>query len=234
MISQNIMCKPKTHFQQFSIFAKNFGRVMKNILVALFFFLTITACKSSGKEIIPTDIEPYKNAVVTNDDEAIGLGVRFREECQNNTIGKLFPSITVTDTDGMKHDLSKMLVRESVIIAGSNYEGYGREEFVSSFPETIRSLEEVPGEFDVYCLVIDSGNPDDNTRLVTELSPNYRNIYIISGEEAAKINVFSNPTKLYLNKERAVVHYAMGYVIEDQYRQQEAEEGIKQMFKKRL
>lgn len=207
---------------------------MKHSILTLIVLLALAACKSSNNEIIPTDIEPYKNAVVTNDEEAIELGVKFREECQKNTIGRTLPPITVTDIEGKKHDLRKMISRESIIIAGSNIEGYGREEFVSSFPETIRAIEDVPGEFDVFCLIIDGGNPDDNDMLVTELLPNYRNIYIISGDEASKLNVFSNPTKLYLNKEKTVVHYAMGYVIEDQYRRQEADEGIKQMFKKRL
>lgn len=207
---------------------------MKNVIHIFILLVTLAACKSSNNEITSTDIEPYKNAVVTNDEEAIELGVKFREECQKNTIGRTLPPITVTDIEGKKHDLRKMISRESIIIAGSNIEGYGREEFVSSFPETIRAIEDTPGEFDVFCLIIDGGNPDDNAMLVTELLPNYRNIYIISGDEAAKLNVFSNPTKLYLNKEKTVVHYAMGYVIEDQYRRQEADEGIKQMFKKRL
>lgn len=204
---------------------------MKHSILTLIVLLALAACKYSNNEIIPTDIEPYKNAVVTNDEEAIELGVKFREECQRNTIGRTLPSITVTDIEGKKHDLRKMISRESIVIAGSDLEGYGKEEFVSSFPETIRSLEDIPGEFDVFCLVIDGG---DNGQIITELLPNYRNIYIISGDEAAKLNVFSNPTKLYLNKEKTVVHYAMGYVIENQYRQQEADEGIKQMFKKRL
>lgn len=207
---------------------------MKNVIHIFILLVTLAACKSSNNEITSTDIEPYKNAVVTNDEEAIELGVKFREECQKNTIGRTLPPITVTDIEGKKHDLRKMISRESIIIAGSNIEGYGREEFVSSFPETIRAIEDTPGEFDVFCLIIDGGNPDDNAMLVTELLPNYRNIYIISGDEASKLNVFSNPTKLYLNKEKTVVHYAMGYVIEDQYRRQEADEGIKQMFKKRL
>lgn len=204
---------------------------MKHSILTLIVLLAFAACKSSNNEITSTDIEPYKNAVVTNDEEAIELGVKFREECQRNTIGRTLPSITITDIEGKKHDLRKMISRESIIIAGSDLEGYGKEEFVSSFPETIRSLEDIPGEFDVFCLVIDGG---DNGQIITELLPNYRNIYIISGDEAAKLNVFSNPTKLYLNKEKTVVHYAMGYVIEDQYRRQEADEGIKQMFKKRL
>lgn len=194
-------------------------------------FLALSACQTHDNEIIPTDIEPYKNAVVTTDDEAIDLGVRFREECQKNTIGRTLPSVKVTDMEGKNHNLKSLVTRESIIIAGSDLEGYGKEEFVSSFPETIRSLEDVPGEFDVFCLVIDG---EENGQITTELLPNYRNIYFISGEEATKLNVFSNPTKLYLNKEKTVVHYAMGYVIEDQYRRQEADEGIKQMFKKRL
>ena len=204
---------------------------MRHTILTLIVLLALAACKSSNNEIIPTDIEPYKQIVVTNDEEAIELGVKFRDECQKNTIGRTLPSVTVTDIEGKKHDLRKLVNRESIVIAGSDLEGYGKEEFVSSFPETIRSLEDIPGEFDVFCLVIDGG---DNGQIITELLPNYRNIYVISGEEAAKLNVFSNPTKLYLNKEKTVVHYAMGYVIEDQYRRQEADEGIKQMFKKRL
>ena len=207
---------------------------MRHSILTLIVLLALAACKSSNNEIVPTNIEPFKQTVVTSDEEAIELGVRFREECLKNTIGKTLPSITVNDTEGKRHDLSKLITRESIIIAGSNLEGYGKEEFVSSFPETIRAIEDTPGDFDVFCLIIDSGDPDDNAMLEAELLPNYRNIYIISGDEAAKLNVFSNPTKLYLNKEKTVVHYAMGYVIEDQYRQQEAEEGIKQMFKKRL
>ena len=205
---------------------------MRNVIFTLIAVLALAACSSSGKEITPTDFAKYQQTVATNDEEAIEIGGRFREECQRNTIGRSLPHITVSDTEGKRHDLRKLVTRESIIIAGYDIEGYGKEEFVASFPETIRSLEDVPGDFDVFCLVIDSG--DDNDDLITDLLPNYRNIFIISGEEASKLNIFSNPTKLYLNKEKTVVNYSMGYVIEDQYRLQEADEGIKQMFKKRL
>ncbi len=204
---------------------------------AIILLLTLLAsCGPKRDEIIPVDVQKYLVQQNGSTEDAASLGQKMQTESFNNTVGRTLPSVTVTDMNGKNINLKKAVKKSTIIIAGSPYGNLGMDEMERLFPEAVRNLGEKADDIEIICLVVSNkaDGKEAAENFAAKLRSNYDNIYIIDNQEAAKMNIFANPTKLFVNKDHIVVHYSMGFVNEEEYRFQELSEGIDKMQNKRL
>lgn len=206
-------------------------------ILLLVFAILLCSCQRQENPIVQTDFQSLINTIQESDQG--DLGNLLQSENRFNTIGKTIPSIRIYDNKGKEKDLRRILKKPTLLIASSPYGEYGFNEMLTYFPATVAAYEGDMDRFDIICLlVIDKEMTKEQEMLVkdalSKLGQNYQQVYTIDSEEAAKINILSDPTKFFINKDGVVVDYSMGVVMDDYFRQQELLNGIELMFKKRL
>lgn len=192
--------------------------------------LLLSACHHNNNYIVTTNYQEIKQN--HPDATADEFGNIIQRENRINTIGKRIPPLEVTDKSGKNTTLTKIIDKPCIIIASSPWGTYGIDEMLYYFPEVIENTKQQDHDFQVICLIVDDGLYPDMQDVRTTAELTYRQTYYITPTEAAKINIFADPTKFYINKEQIVVDYSMGVVLDPYYREQEFIKGTNLMFKK--
>jgi len=181
----------------------------------IFLFLAIS-CQHAYTYIIETDINKLapdrKNGetIIQSNEKAR----KFFDEVTNNTVGKMIPHLKITDTLGNKKDLQDVLSGKTIIISSDLYCGFGEEGLLNDFPKAMKRIGAEKNHLRIICLIKkqqdDEENPKRLINTLKELNRYYTDIYIINELESRKINLFANPTRLYINKDKVVTHIALG------------------------
>jgi hypothetical protein len=178
--------------------------------------LLIQASCANNRYVIETKIQEYwpdrKSGITV--EETAKYDSFFFNAVISNTIGKKIPKITVTDREGKLHSLRKVLSEEAIIIASNTYCGFGNEGLVNEFPKAIQQLKPSGNNLKIVCLLIkphyDIEDIQTLDNLYVEVMPLYSTIYFIDEDEAWKLNLYANPTRLYIDKNQIVRNIGLG------------------------
>ena len=196
-------------------------RVKHHIKILLAFTLLIS-CTQSEDYIIETDLNQFLPDTINGETikESNERSRLFTEKLISKTVNRAIPGIVIFSLNGEKLNLRDVLNNETIIISSDIYCGWGTECLTNDFPNAIKQLANVHGAFDVICLLkreaSDIQNPVRFDSFLTELEVYYEKIYIIDENEARKINLLANPTRLYISKNKVVKQIGFGVsLIED-------------------
>lgn len=134
----------------------------------------------------------------------------------NKTNGRYLPkNIKVQNTQGETFYLNKLITRETIIVSSDFHCGFGRESVANIFPKVRDSLFLPPASVDVICLLIERTDIDDTLMsenwLYEQCSRKYgKDLYLIQDSVANRINMFSNPTRIYVNADAKVLRITGG------------------------
>lgn len=184
-------------------------------LICLTLLLILASC-ANNRYVIETKIQDYwpdiKNGITT--EETAKYDSLFFSAVLSNTIGKKIPEIEITDREGKLHSLRKVLSEKAIIIASNAYCGFGNEGLVNVFPKAVQQLNPGWSNMKIVCLLIRTDHDSENRQILEnlyiEVEPLYRNIYFIDEVEAWKLNLYANPTRLYIDKNQTVRNIGLG------------------------
>ena len=187
------------------------NQVVIIILLGLFTF-----CSRTNNHIIETDIQSLM-AVSTKAqtvDEAQKSSNEFIEKVIKNTVGKNIPQIIITSPEGGKINLTDLLNKKTIIVSSDIYCGFGLESLTNDFPKAIQQIEQELQDIDIVCLLkrkqLDFENPAKFNKALDELKFYFPSFYIIEDIDAKKLNLFANPTRLYIDKNQIVTYMGFG------------------------
>ena len=104
------------------------------------------------------------------------------------------------------------MIDETIIVSTDNHSGWGLECLTNDFPNALKEIENL--NFSIICLLkrenSDIDNPESFNKTLNELKQFYESVYIINDNESRKINLFPNPTRLYINRDKVVKHIGIG------------------------
>lgn len=190
---------------------------MKSILIV---FLNILAFfnNSVGQTIIPVDYKVFEKKLTSGaaktQEEADKIVAEFRLEIKNNTEGKELPNLQVSNIKGDRFNLRNVLNQRSIIEISDAHCGFGKGSTTQDLPAIIEKLRLEHKDFDVICLVVKNDTDIKDSLLfysyISELEPIYSKIFIISEEDSYKLNIFSFPVHLLIDKNLKVVTYRSG------------------------
>lgn len=184
-------------------------------LICLTLLLILASC-ANNRYVIETKIQDYwpdiKNGITT--EETAKYDSLFFSAVLSNTIGKKIPEIEITDREGKLHSLRKVVSEKAIIIASNAYCGFGNEGLVNVFPKAVQQLNPGWSNMKIVCLLIRTDHDSENRQILEnlyiEVEPLYRNIYFIDEVEAWKLNLYANPTRLYIDKNQTVRNIGLG------------------------
>ena len=85
---------------------------------------------------------------------------------------------------------------------------------MNDFPNAMKHVIIEKKNLTIICLVVkskeDVENPKRLRTTLKELNKYYKDIYIIKENDSNKLNLFANPTRLYINGDKVVTHMAFG------------------------
>lgn len=173
-------------------------------------------CSKPKKYIIETNtqalmIDSTKAQTV---DETQKISNDFFTKALNNTIGKSIPKTTIISSNGDKIDLLGVLKEETIIIASDIYCGFGLEGLTNDFPKAMEQINKEGQKIDIVCLLkrtpSDIEKPKEFNAMLEQLKSHFQKIYIIEEIDARKLNLFANPTRLYVDKNQMVTNVGLG------------------------
>lgn len=188
---------------------------LKHIIEILIISLLITSCIEPEKYVIESDFSKLMPDTINGETqkESNKKSQEFLEELLLNTIDRAIPDIEIISIEGEKMNLRNILTRETIIISCDIHCGWGLEGLTNDFPKAMKELEKESLDFNVICLLkrenSDIGQPKF-TKTLYELTQFYEFVYIIDNSEAMKINLYPNPTRLYINNDKVVKHIGIG------------------------
>lgn len=162
--------------------------------------------------------------------------MKLNEAFFRNTVGKEIPDLKVTDMNGQSLRLKNILETETIIIFSAHNSSLGKTDVETDFPAIIRSLSEEIEGISVVCLIENSKDYDQKIieDYAWKLQAEYSKIYYIDTQDAAKMNLITCPTKLYINKKQIVADLQMGVVPDPTAREQLIINGINAMLKEKI
>jgi hypothetical protein len=187
-----------------------------NLIIVIFIFGILTFCSEPKNYIIETNIQSLKvdSTKAQTVDESQKASNDFFIRVLKNTIDKSIPPTIIISSKGDKIDLIDILKKETIIISSDIYCGFGLEGLTNDFPKAIKQLDKESRNFDIVCLLkrtqLDLENPEKFNKTLKELKSYFQAIYIIEEIDALKLNLFANPTRLYVNKNQIVTNVGLG------------------------
>ncbi len=184
--------------------------------------LLFVSCSQTKNEIIETSLQDY----TTDSNEALTLkesrqkGMMLLKKVKANTVGKEMPRIEILSLSGEIKNLKDVIKPTTIIIASNTHCAWGFEGLTRDFPEALNKFKKKykNRHLQVICLLIrdqkDKENLTDFNKTLEEIIPYYNSLFIIDENEANKINVFANPTRLYIDDRMIVTNYALGVNLE--------------------
>ena len=188
------------------------GKYIKIFLIVL----VLTSCAKSRNYVIETDFSLLIPDTINGETvkESQKKSKKFYELLLSNTIDRIIPDIEIFTVDGKKLNLPDVLNTETIIIASDNHCGWGLECLTNDFPNAIKSLQNEISNIKIICLLkrenSDIKDPESFNQTLNELKLIYETVYVIDDNQAYKINLFPNPTRLYINNDKVVKHIGIG------------------------
>jgi hypothetical protein len=178
--------------------------------------LVLASCSRSENYVIETDFSQLMPNTINGETEKESQekSQKFYELLLSNTLFKTIPDIEIFTVDGKKLNLRDVINSETIIIASDNHCGWGLEALTNDFPKALEKLQNEISNTKIICLFkrekSDIENPMAFDKTLNELKLIYETVYIIDDIQAYKINLFPNPTRLYVNKNKVVTHIGIG------------------------
>ena len=194
----------------------------KTVLFAFLAAFLLVGCGRNDNYIIPVDFgRYYEGKSDLTEAESQEINERIMTDMQRATIGKTIPDIKVKDIDGKEFRLKKLIQHPSVAIFSAHNSSWGKRDAEVDFPNAIRALEDEMEGIDVFCLVENSADYDQNAVLdyAWQLQKNYSKVYLIDQKDAQSMNLSICPTKYFINEKHVVTDMYTGYAFEEEDRQ---------------
>jgi hypothetical protein len=196
-------------------------KYLSTLLVTL--LLTGNSCKNQPpNEIIQTDQRVFMpdltNGMTVEDSEAHSRNVHYT--VLENTLGRSVPDTKIFTTGGDQLNLKNIIQPKTIVISSDAHCGWGTEGITNDFPKAVSKIRSSYPEFDwnIVCLLkrdsSDFENPTKFNQLIKEVRSLYDTFYIIDEQESRKLNMFANPCRLYIGKEKIVSYMRMGTYVE--------------------
>lgn len=184
-----------------------------------FFSLIIFGCCQNHNYIIPYDIErnfpDQKNGITQT--EMNEFTRKMVNQLKANTEGKIMPRIEVSDTDGKRYILNKMINQKTLIYGTDSHCSWGLSVLEEDLPNTLARLRrESMNLFTIALLVrdeLDSNEIEAFNKLVKNIKCKYDHFYIIEKKEAKKLNIL-NATKLFVDSDQIVISWSIGALLD--------------------
>ena len=210
---------------------------MKRFVIIALMAAFLVSCGRNYNYIIPLDIAKYYEGKSNlTEAESQEINERIIAELQRATINKTVPDFKVNDIDGKTFSLKKLLKNQSVLIFSAHNSSWGKHDAEIDFPTAIRALEEEMEGIDVFCLVENDKDYDQNEVLdyAWKLQKEYSKVYLIDRKDAQSMNLTICPTKYFINEEQIVTEMYAGYAFEEEDRELILLSGIYSMQKEKL
>ena len=211
---------------------------MKRHLLLIALALVAFSCKRPAENyIIPVDYAQFYAEMNASDEmQSQEIGMKLNEAFFRNTVGKEIPDLKVTDMNGQSLRLKNILDTPTIIIFSAHNSSLAKNDVETDFPAIIRSLSEEIEGISVVCLIENSKDYDQKIieDYAWKLQAEYSKIYYIDTQDAAKMNLITCPTKLYINKKQIVADLQMGVVPDPTAREQLIINGINAMLKEKI
>ena len=174
----------------------------------------IVGCISKSDPITPVDFDKYNEEFIPKEkgltQEDVNRTYRkIYSEVKQSTVGRKLSDVTVEDTTGRKLDLSSLINELTLTCFSSTHCSWGMEALSNGLPKAIQKVKKNGTSTEVICLVVkeewDTENPEIFDSKLNQLKSFYDKLYIISIEEAKRINVFADPTLMLVNADKVVV-----------------------------
>ncbi|MCQ2305517.1 MAG: hypothetical protein MJZ97_11050 [Bacteroidales bacterium] len=194
----------------------------KTVLFAFLAAFLLVGCGRNDNYIIPIDYEKYyEGKSDLTEAESQEINERIMTDMQRATIGKSIPDIKVKDIDGKEFRLIKLIQHPSVAIFSAHNSSWGKRDAEVDFPNAIRALEDEMESIDVFCLVENNADYDQNAVMdyAWRLQKNYSKVYLIDQKDAQSMNLSICPTKYFINEKHIVTDMYAGYAFEEEDRQ---------------
>ena len=189
---------------------------IKSIISVLIFGSLLFSCTDNEKYIIQTDYSQLLPDTINGETvmESNNKNKKFIENLISNTVDRAIPSIEIFTVEGERLNLRSIIQKETIIISSDIYCGWGLECLTNDFPKAIKQLQNSLENIDIICLLkrqnSDIENPEAFNQDINDLKLIYEKVYIIEENEAGKINLFPNPTRLYINSNKFVKYIGFG------------------------
>jgi hypothetical protein len=178
--------------------------------------LVLASCTRPSNYVIETDFNQLMPDTINGETEKESQkkSQEFYKLLLSNTIDKTIPDIEIFTVDGKKLNLRDVLNTETIIISSDNHCGWGLEALTNDFPNAMKNLQNEIPDINIICLFkrekSDIENPVAFNKTLNELKLIYESVYVIDENQAYKINLFPNPTRLYVNENKVVTHIGIG------------------------
>lgn len=210
---------------------------MKKLVLITIIAAFMVGCGRNDNTIVPIDFAKYYEGKSNlTEAESQEISERIIADLQRATIGKTIPDIKVKDIDGKTFGLKKLLKGQSILIFSAHNSSWGKHDAEIDFPIALRALEEEMEGIDVFCLVENDENYDQNEVLdyAWKLQKEYSKVYLIDRKDAQSMNLTICPTKFFINEEQIVTEMYAGYAFEEEDRELILLSGIYSIQKEKL
>jgi len=181
--------------------------------------LLLASCTHTVEEFHQIDLNSYlqppKAPIKVRDTDA-NLPILF-EKIYKNTLNKRIPNLPLINIKGDSIMLYDILHQKSILIFSDHYCSYGMEGMCHDFPKTMEKVKKDHPEAAIQSIgiLIKAVEADSDPKrfhaAAEEINALYSNyFYIMDDKTAAKLNIFANPTKYYINDSRIKTHLGMG------------------------
>ena len=197
--------------------------------VIVLVLIAFASCNRTHNYIIPVDYEKYYEGVTSlTEKEDQELSQRMYMDWYHNTVGKEIPDIQVKDLDGNTIKLKKWFKRETILIFADPHCGFGEEEVEKEFPIAMRNMKDELKDIDILCLVVvaEDSNEQETIDYAKSLQGEYNNLFIIDQTDALRTNLTGSPTKFFIDKDQVVRQVHIGFVLNQERREEEIRQGI--------
>ncbi|ESU22936.1 hypothetical protein FLJC2902T_32420 [Flavobacterium limnosediminis JC2902] len=191
----------------------------KILTLNLLFWLTIS-CNKYDNPIIEIDtakirLEAAKNGLTVEENEK--LNILLNDSVIKNTIGKTLPNIVVRNIANQKKNFLDELDKfdnDFILISSDVYCGFGIECITDIFPKSYKKFSTENKRVPVICLIKrtadDIKDSEAINKTIEKIKPFYNSIYIVDEKETNKLNMFVNPSRIYVTKNMVVKNIKFG------------------------
>jgi hypothetical protein len=173
------------------------------------------SCNSNSNYIVPFNSEKAYEEAAKNgltQEESDEISESIYDSIIANTVGKSFPGIKVTNLTNKEINLADDLKDYSIIVSSDLYCGYGKECLLNTFPNSLKKIKNK--NIHTICLIKKNDESVEDTKTlklqIEQLKALYSSVYFINEKEANKINLYNNPSRLYINNQKIVCYIAVG------------------------
>lgn len=198
---------------------------MRFTAIIIILSMVFISCSNQVEVVQEIDIKSYlappKPPVKVGDMDA-QLPLLFKD-IYKNTLNKRIPNLPVTTILGDTIMIHDILNQKSILIFSDNYCAYGMEGMCHDFPKAIEKVNNAYSDKKAHIIgiLIKAVEADSDMKrfykAANEIKAFYPHFYIIDHEMAAKLNIFANPTRYYINGQKTITHLGMGINMKEDY-----------------